>query len=116
MPDGIVRIGDRATFQAFRASRLRARSGAVSATFVPAAPGDDRIRVAYAIGRRTGSAVVRNRLRRRLRVVMRTLASEGHLARGAYLVSGTPGADRLSFDELSDAVADVARRLGGVPR
>lgn len=66
--------------------------------------------MAFAIGRQVGGAVVRNRLRRRLRAVLRSL----DLAPGAYLVGvsvADPSADSLSFAQLSalvrQAVADV---------
>lgn len=55
-------------------------------------PSDDgRCSVAFAIGRRTGSAVVRNRIRRRLRPLLEELAAEGAVPPGALLVSaGAP--------------------------
>jgi ribonuclease P protein component len=43
-------------------------------------------RVAFAIGRAHGSAVERNRLRRRLRAALRRLDSTGRLAPGMYLM------------------------------
>ncbi|MCC7077318.1 MAG: ribonuclease P protein component [Acidimicrobiia bacterium] len=56
--------------------------------------------VGYAVGRNVGGAVVRNRLRRRLREAARL-----HVDRAAidatYLVIARPGAERLSFEELS---------------
>lgn len=107
MPDGILRIGDRARFEALRVTRHRGRRGPVAVAFVPAADRGEQRRVAYAIGRRVGSAVVRNRLRRRLRVVMRQLAADGRLPAGAYLVSGTRGAEQLSFAALVDAVTSA---------
>jgi RNase P protein component len=77
----------------------RRRSGPVTVSFVPAsavpAPGGavpERPCVAFAIGRRVGSAVVRNRLRRRLRDEVARLASDGQLRPGAYLVGLSPAA------------------------
>jgi ribonuclease P protein component len=64
-------------------------------------PGGDRVRVAYAIGRPVGSAVVRNRLRRRLRAAVReSVASDGGFPAGAYLVRPRPDAVLRSFAEL----------------
>ena len=61
----------------------------------------DGVRVAYAIGRRVGPAVVRNRLRRQLRAAVREIdRSTGGLAPGAYLVSLRPEAVGRSYDEL----------------
>lgn len=60
----------------------------------------DRVEVAYAIGRAVGGAVARNRLRRRLRVLMRELDDAGELAQGRYLVGATPAAAEESFGGL----------------
>jgi ribonuclease P protein component len=63
--------------------------------------------VAYAIGRKVGSAVVRNRLRRRLREVTRRLAPE--MAPGAYLVTASREACSMRFEELT---MTVSRAMG----
>jgi len=54
-------------------------------------------RVAFAVGRRVGGAVVRNRLRRRLR----ELARRSALPSGVWLVSGAPGAGEAAFADLA---------------
>jgi len=54
--------------------------------------------VGYAIGQPYGGAVERNRLRRRLRVLM---ASHGEaLLPGLYLIGATPGANQQDFAQL----------------
>ncbi len=110
MPDGVWRIGDRATFEALRRSSARARAGPLSVAHVPPAPGERRRRVAYAVGRPVGSAVVRNRARRRLRAVMAELARSGRLPAGAYLVSARPGVAQLPFEELVATLGDLVER------
>ncbi len=97
----VRRIGDRATFEALRATRARARSGPLAATFVPGASGAPP-RVAYAIRKHVGAAVDRNRLRRRLRAAVHDGADR--LESGAYLVSVGPEARHLSFEELRSTV------------
>jgi ribonuclease P protein component len=63
--------------------------------------GGTEVRVAYAIGRRVGPAVVRNRLRRRLRAAAREIdVATGGLPTGAYLVSVGPEATQRSYGEL----------------
>ncbi len=63
-------------------------------------------RVAYAVGRGTGSAVARNRVRRRLRAAV--AACEGKLERGAaYLVSAGREALTMPFGELVDTLAEL---------
>ncbi len=54
--------------------------------------------MAYGLGRKVGSAVERNRLRRRLRAVIRELGPG--LVPGAYLVAAGPAAKDMSFKDL----------------
>jgi ribonuclease P protein component len=66
--------------------------------------------VGYAIGRRCGSAVVRNRLRRRARAVVREQAPS--LPRGAFLVRLEPGASALTAAQFRHDLATALRRAG----
>jgi ribonuclease P protein component len=94
------RIRDRRTFSALRRAP-RSRCGPVTVSFIdgdPAVPP----RAAYAVGRKVGGAVERNRLRRRLRAIVGQLASE--LRPGAYLFSAAPEAADLSVGELRSTV------------
>jgi ribonuclease P protein component len=69
-------------------------------------------RVAYAVGRRIGPAVTRNRVRRRLRAAV---AEHRDLlvADGAYLVIPHPGVGEVPYAELSRSLAEA---LGALPR
>ena len=63
-------------------------------------------RVAYAVGRPVGGAVVRNRVRRRLRAATRAHAAvlaPGH----AYLVQVAAGAASRSYADLDAALASA---------
>jgi ribonuclease P protein component len=109
-------IRDRATFAAMRSAR-RVRSGPMTVSFVQGNPAEPP-RVAYAIGRKVGGAVERNRLRRRLRAVVESLGPQ--LSPGAYLIRVAPEASHLSFEELRATVKHVlqeagAARPGGAP-
>lgn len=55
--------------------------------------------IAYALGRQVGGAVVRNRLRRRLRELLRAKADR--LTPGYYLIGATSGATKLSWTDLA---------------
>ncbi len=87
MAAAVWRIRDRATFAELRRRGRRGRTGDLGATWLPAAAG--RPRLAMAVGREVGSAVERNRVRRRLRAVFAGLAPE--LPAGAYLLRVGPG-------------------------
>jgi ribonuclease P protein component len=79
-------------------------------TFVPGDPTFPP-RVAYAVGRRVGPAVVRNRIRRRLRAATR--AHRAELQPGAaYLFGAAPGAARVPFAEIDAAMGEL---LAGRP-
>jgi ribonuclease P protein component len=60
--------------------------------------------VAFAIGRPVGPAVLRNRLRRRLRVIVR----QNDFPPGYLLVGVRPKATELTFDQLRTTMADLA--------
>lgn len=103
------RVRDRATFATLVASSRR-RRGPVSLAFVP---GDQPVppRLAYAVGRQVGPAVVRNHVRRRLRASVdrhRSWLEAG----GTYLFGTTPAAVRASFAELDTAVGELLRVTG----
>lgn len=65
-------------------------------------------RVAFAINRRVGNAVVRNKVRRRLRAIVgeldRELTPGGGLPAGTYLLTVRPEVTSLSYRELADRV------------
>jgi ribonuclease P protein component len=61
--------------------------------------------VGFAVGRRVGGAVQRNRLRRRLRAIATEAAAD--LAPGAYLIGVAPPAAALPFRELRTIVSDM---------
>jgi ribonuclease P protein component len=117
----IWRVRDRGTFEALRRRGRRTRRGPVTVTYVPAEVGGDAAagqaaRVAFAISRRVGNAVVRNRLRRRMRSIMTSLdRSEQGLAPGAYLLSVRPEAAELSHAQLAELVAAACAAGGTRP-
>ena len=109
----VWRIREGATFAQLQRAGRRARRGPLTVRFVRLPDGPPR--VAYAVGRRVGGAVVRNRLRRRLRHLVHDLAPS--LPSGAYLIAAAPAATTLESDELRRALeAAVHEVIAGARR
>ncbi len=71
----------------------------------------DRTRYAFSTGRHLGGAVVRNRVRRRLREIVRSLSCR--VERGwDVLIVARPAAVAASYASLRDAIARLLDRLG----
>lgn len=88
------------------------RRGPLALTYLDQGP-DAPIQVGYAIGTRVGSAVVRNRLRRRLRAIVAGLAAEpsGLVPPGALLLRVAPEAAERRYEELEDDVTILLEAL-----
>jgi ribonuclease P protein component len=97
-------VRGRDSFSALSRHGRRVREGPLT---VVHRAGPDEVRVAFAISRKVGSAVVRNRLRRRLRALWPTLQAPN----GDYLVITAPGAAALPFLELGDRLRAAITRL-----
>lgn len=117
-------VRSRATFEQFRRARS-GRSGPVRVrvlrdvgTAAHGSPADAGspiadVFVAYALPRRTGGAVVRNRIRRRLRSVVAELHRDGStlLPGGAALLFGAgPEAAELPYPQLRSSVEGALAR------
>ena len=100
-------IRSRHTHEALRRSSSRGRSGPLTVLFLEQKSWSD-VEVSYAISRRVGTAVVRNRLRRRLKAIMTELAPS--LVAGAYVVRTGPGSSTLDYEELRVAMSRALER------
>lgn len=101
----IAGLSGRASFTRLRTEGARVRSGPVRLRFGPASgAGIDEPRLGFALGRHIGGAVVRNRLRRRMRAIVVEMHSAHPLPVGDYLFSATRAASSLEFQELSAAI------------
>ena len=92
----IWRLDTRRDFEQLRRGTRR-RSGLLTVSLGPLDVTKPP-RVAFAIGRKVGTAPRRNRLRRRLRALM--TAEQDRLIQATYLITARPGAAERSFDEL----------------
>ena len=102
----IWRIRERSAFTRLAREGRRTRAGVLWCTYL-LDPVATPPRVAYALGRAIGPAVVRNRLRRQIRALLDATS----LPPGWYLIGAQPAAARRSRDEL---VFDVERLLDSV--
>lgn len=68
--------------------------------------------MAYVTGKRVGSSVVRNKVRRRLRAIMAELGDELHA--GAYLVRASQSTGKAKYDEMREDVWESLRSLGAL--
>ena len=95
MIDSVRRRRD---FERLAASTHRARSATIRVVYCSRESDDAAVAVAFAVGRRVGSAVARNRIRRRLRAVLQEL--EGTMPEGLYLIKCDIGTRDLTYEEL----------------
>ena len=110
----IWRIRERSAFARLSAEGRRARAGVLWCTFILDPPGTNTPpRVAFALGRALGPAVVRNRVRRRLRDGLRRASSASTLPAGWYLFGATPAAAERSFVELTFDLDQLLSRVRG---
>jgi ribonuclease P protein component len=103
------RVHSRSTFRAFGHRARRVRSGEVAVAWVCELATGGGVRAAYGIDRRVGTAVVRNRVRRRLRAVMAEACRRDEVPSGSYLVSVSPRGGDLRFADLRTAVRTALR-------
>jgi len=109
----IGRFCGRTSFERVARSGSRARAGVLWCTYV-LDPLVSPPQVAYAVGRATGTAVVRNRLRRRLRALLTKM--DPPLGGGLYLFGVTQGAAQRSFDELAFDLSQLMIRMQPPPQ
>jgi ribonuclease P protein component len=112
----IDRIGRRESFERFRGSTRSARAGRLRVSVVDPEPAGYPVAVAFAVPRKVGNAVCRNRIRRRLREIFRALDAEEQLHRGWYLVMVRPAgpeAGEPDYGELRAWVHAALARLDG---
>jgi ribonuclease P protein component len=104
----IRRVRGRASFAALSRAR-RVRRAPVTLRFVPGAS-DGAAHVAYAVDRRVGSAVSRNRARRRLRAAVAAHADA--LEPGDYLFGAEPDVVTMPFEQLVSTLGELVTATG----
>jgi ribonuclease P protein component len=111
-PVGLIwRISDRRSFVELRRRGRRAHHGVVTVTFA-ADPVDAPVeppRVGFAVSRKVGSAVQRNRIRRQIQAHLRSISDT--MGSGVYLVSLKQGAASVDRPSLLGDVDACLERL-----
>jgi ribonuclease P protein component len=102
----IDRVRDRAAFVRLRRDGVRVRTDPLWCSFV-LDPDLVPPQVAFAIGRTVGSAVSRNRLRRRLRAVL----AASDVPPGLYLVGARPPACEQTFADVRRTTASLLDKV-----
>ena len=102
----IDRVRERDAFVRLRRDGVRVRTDPLWCSFVPD-PNLVPPQVAFAIGRAVGSAVRRNRLRRRLRAVLAAC----DIPPGLYLVGARTPACEQTFAELEQTVHALVTKI-----
>jgi ribonuclease P protein component len=102
----ISQIRGRDAFVRLQREGTRIRRSALWCTWCPD-PTATTTSVAFALSRALGSAVTRNRLRRRLRAILSTI----ELPPGMMLIGATPAATGLTFDQLRLNTIDLMSQL-----
>lgn len=111
----VAPVRSREDFAALSRSRARGSSGPIWVVHAPLPDhGSPRAHVAYAVSKKVGSAVVRNRVRRRLRPLMDDLDAQGVLPPGGYLVGVRPDVVGLPGEVLRRHLTRAVRSSTGV--
>lgn len=90
------------TFRSLVRGPKATEAGIMSVSFVSAEDAPTDVRIAFSVPVRIGSAVVRNRTKRRIRAIIRQ--NGDRTARGAYLIKVHSRLDELNYGELSTLV------------
>ena len=73
---------------------------------------DHSVRIAYSISRKVGNAVVRNRLRRRLKSIFSEyFGSHASLPVTSAVIIVLPGAARVTFADLQGQVVELMKKI-----
>ncbi|PTQ08584.1 ribonuclease P protein component [Sphingomonas oleivorans] len=73
--------------------------------------GDDAKRVGYTVTKKIGKAVVRNRMKRRLRALAREILPQEGVAGADHVLIGRPGGIERDFDSLRHELSKALRKV-----
>lgn len=103
------RISTRRQFQLLAKPHRRAVAGPLRFTYTPDPNGCGEFVVAFAIGRKVGGAVVRNRIRRRLRHILKDV--DPRPVSGLYLIRCGVETSEATYEQLRTFVVDALKKI-----
>ena len=103
------RLRKRTEFEACYASGVRV-SGRHLVLFLLAGPAASRPRIGISVSKKVGNAVVRNRVKRRLRELFRRNRAEFSGRNAEIAVNARPSAAKAPFEELAADYASTLRK------
>jgi ribonuclease P protein component len=108
----IGRLHYKRDFNNLRVNGKTVKRGFLSVVFVPSDSSSGDIRVAFAVGRSVGGAVVRNRIKRRLREALARMITKNKVVpNGDYLIRVFPEARNRNFICLAENLENVIEDL-----
>lgn len=75
--------------------------------------GDPAMRIGYTVTKKIGGAVVRNRMKRRLRALARAILPEAGVAGADHVLIGRAGGIERDFARLREELRKALRKAGG---
>jgi ribonuclease P protein component len=102
------RIGAPKTFRQLRTPDRRVKAGPIFMAFLDPRPGLDHPEVAFAISKACGGAVVRNKVRRRLK---NSLHHQPEMRPGSYLIRTDPSVAAATFAEIDQWLTECLEAL-----
>ena len=110
------RLRKRREFEECYASGVRVSGRHLQVFVLPASGSAACTRLGISVPKRVGDAIVRNRVRRRLREIFRRTRALMPARRAAIVVNARPSAATASFQELSEDFARAVSRASRPPR